>query len=178
MCIRQAILIFLALFLHTATGEEYGYFTRATTEDPWNKVVTLREGDRLVFLTSNSSDWGVQLTIPNGNAVFLDADSLGFALHTDEPAELIEKRTIVGPCDVSAASTSARYISYKIVRASDGSIQPTNVISLPANHEGDMQIIVETSTNLTEWPVVYTFSHNSTNQASRFFRTRITQGSD
>jgi len=37
------------------------------------------------------------------------------------------------------------------VRAASAAIQPNNVISLPVDPNGDVQVIVETSTDLLIW---------------------------
>jgi len=89
---------------------------------------------------------------------------------------LAEKRTIVGPCVITADGKSVTYIAYKIVRASDDSINPSNVILLPADVDGDMQLVFESSDDLLTWDQVYSFTHNSTSQTSHFFRTRLIQG--
>jgi hypothetical protein len=165
----------------SAVADEYGYFIRDIV-DPWeDSPVSLHTGDRMVILASDGSgsSWGVELTFPNGMVKQLSGEThLGIS-HGSQYNEsgLAESRTIVGPCDVIPIRATATYISYKIIRASDNSIKPTNVISLPADVDGDMQLVFESSDDLLEWTQVYSFTHNSTNQASRFFRTRLIQGS-
>lgn len=157
-------------------ADEYGYFSRIEFEY-FSKVVTLKEGDRMTFLAVNdpSDRWNAILDLPDGNQITLDSISDLFVAN-DSGAET---RTICGPCSVSidkSASVGCRYIAYKIVRASDNSIKPSNVIVLPADVDGDMQLVFESSDDLLAWDQVYSFTHNSTNQTSKFFRTRLIQG--
>ena len=88
-----------------------------------------------------------------------------------------EHRTLVGPATITPDAGGGFYIAYKIVRASDNSITPANVIVLPADPSGDMQLVFESSDDLLTWTQQFSFTHNSTNQASKFFRTRLIQGS-
>ena len=159
-------------------ADEYGYFSR-TTEGDFSKVVTLREGDRMTFLADDSSQsgtWDAVLDLPDGNQITLNSS---VDLRIGESDCVAEVKTICGPCSVSidkGTSTISRYISYRIVRASDDSINPSNVIVLPADVDGDMQLVFESSNDLLTWDQVYSFTHNSTNQTSKFFRTRLIQG--
>ena len=158
-------------------GEEYGYFSRRTTSDDFSKIVSLAAGDRMVILAHNgvndlSGVWNLRLALPSGYTCTLS--SLKFETANDAGG-LTEKRTIVGPCNVTVDGNSVTYIAYKIIRASDNSIKPSNVIVLPADVDGDMQLVFESSDDLLTWNQVYSFTHNSTNQASRFFRTRLIQ---
>ena len=160
-------------------ADEYGYFLRSATdatEFPQDPVV-LRAGDRLQMLSSDRGSWGLNVTFPNGQTVLFDNDFMGCPDMTATEGDILERRTIVDPCEVKPAlAGSALYISYRIIRASDGSINPSNVIVLPADVDGDMQLVFESSNDLLTWDQVYSFSHNSTNQTSKFFRTRLIQG--
>lgn len=144
----------------SAVADEYGCFYRPSGDlgTPWNKVVTLFDGD-VMFIMGAEDAFRLDVTFPDGN---MDSRSLG---------------EVVGPCDVVPTDWNyVTYITYKIVRASDNSINPSNVISLPTDTNGDMQLVFESSDDLLTWDQVYSFTHNSTNQTSRFFRTRLIQG--
>lgn len=167
-----AIMI-LFTFLYSLAGEEFGYFNRADSTDPWDKVVSLKEGDVMVFLSCDSTSWAMNLTMPGGYSLTLSAESqLGFYAGYFN-TELMERRTIVGPCDV-APLNGGRYIAYKIIRAFNQSVQPNNVITLPTDLNGNMQVIMETSDDLLSWEQVYSFTQH-TNQNTRYFRTRLVQ---
>ena len=161
----------------SVVADEYGYFSR-TTEGDFSKVVTLREGDTLTILSIDgvygNIPWYLVLTLPDGNQIKLDSTyDLNFG------GSIEQRRIICGPCSVSIDkyNSSCLYIAYKIVRASDNSIKPSNVIVLPADVDGDMQLVFESSDDLLTWDQGYSFTHNSTNQTSKFFRTRLIHGS-
>lgn len=161
----------------SASADEFGYFTRSDASLPWQGSVSLHSGDRLVFLSADSQSWHIQLSMPGGYTVSLSAaDDLGFSNTSGASAGSEESRTIVGPCTVEVLTGGSRYISYKVIHASDNSITPANVISLPADVNSDMQLVFESSDDLLQWSQVYSFSHSSTNGSSKFFRTRLIQG--
>lgn len=161
-------------------ADEYGYFLRdstVATEFPQD-AVSLRAGDRLHVLSSDNLSWVLNVTFPSGQVVGFNSAYLGFANSVGSNGYISERAIIVGPCEVKPAlAGSEYYIAYRIVRASDNSISPSNVISLPADVDGDMQLVFESSDDLLTWNQVYSFTHNSTNQTSKFFRTRLIQGS-
>jgi len=162
-------LIFTAVFIaYSALADEYGYFY-ATTNSPAASV-TLHAGDRLVLLANRGSATGggavLVITLPDGHSISFDPTISGsrqissdgvhdrYFASGDE-----ESRTVCGPCTVTVeASYSGVYAAYRIVRAATAAIQPNNVISLPADPNGDMQVIVETSTDLLTWDQVYSFA--------------------
>ena len=178
---KMIILVVLACALSTI-ADENGYFSRANISSSWMPgQVTLNDGDTMTFLYADSRSAEILLRDRNEvtHRIYLSA----LVMEVESPnkdygfAWPVEHRTLVGPAIVSLETGgSAKYIAYKIVRASDNSINPVNVIVLPSDVNGDMQLIFESSNDLLTWDQVYSFTHNSTNQSSKFFRTRLIQG--
>lgn len=164
----------------SVSGEEYGYFSKTggATEWPAPNTVTLHDGDRMVVLHSQRTNTDLKMTDRHGVIHNIDMELLCVYISTvGVSSQSLEQRTLVGPATITpAAYSGSAYISYKIIRASDNSIKPTNVISLPADPDGDMQLVFESSDDLLTWYQEFSFTHNSTNQSSRFFRTRLIQG--
>lgn len=80
--------------------------------------------------------------------------------------------TIAGPCKIQLGSAD-RYCSYKITRH-EVSASPMNIIALPEDNNGDVELLIETSTDLMSWTPVYSGSAGTSNNAA-FFRTRLIQ---
>ena len=186
--VSKLIIGLVALSAMTGVADEYGYFSRAdTSSSDWlPSTINLSEGDRLILLNSNyQSDYGhaVTLLIDYG-AGYVATETISIRYYrTDSYGRIMEYspesfRTFIGPCTVVPASlsTNARVVRYKIIRASDNSISPSNVISLPADVNGDMQLVFESSDDLLTWTQEFSFTHNSTNSGGKFFRTRLIQG--
>lgn len=178
--ISTSIILGLATLLALPTvAEEYGYFYRAGTgTNTWNQSVSLHSGDSMTILAVDDTYLHLNLTMPDSVTISLHLTDLGILRGGgySQPPGTKEDRTIVGPCTVvPQIGGNSLYVAYKIKRAVDNSISPSNVISLPADVNGDMQLVFESSDDLLNWSQVYSFTHNSTNQSSKFFRTRLIQ---
>lgn len=156
----------LMMIAGLASAQEYGYFCEHSGA---TNAITLRAGDTLEVLAHNGKinlnyDWELGLTMPNGYKTTLSSGEQELG------------RIVCGPCDVSVSFwRNVTYISYKVTRAVDNAVSPANVIVLPADPDGDMQLMFESSDDLLTWNQEFSFTHNSTNQSSKFFRTRLIQ---
>ena len=178
----KKIVLALVMVAGFVSADEYGYFSRINDDysTEWQPVgVTLHAGDTFTLLSFMGYP-EISIDIGDGSPKTLNISSM--VLKIDSPnanygfAFPAEQRTIVGPGVVSVTGISGgTYVAYKIVRATDNSISPANVISLPADVNGDMQLVFESSNDLLNWTQVYSFTHNSSSQSSKFFRTRLIQ---
>jgi hypothetical protein len=180
---KQITLLVLISAVSTFGLDEFGYFSRTSGSASWNQnSVVLESGDAFTILSFDSSNFTILLDVGDGSPKHLDSAILVGRDHlatTDSaygfsyPAE---QRTIVGPATISINSTDQSYptcyIAYKISRA-ETSVSPANIISLPADSNGNIELIFESSTDLQTWESVYSFTYNSANQSHKFFRTRL-----
>ena len=162
---------------------EYGYFYRSNHTSSFTpENITLNAGDKFVMLRdSGEKNWTSYFDVSHdGNTYGINLSDKRYDSGHGYMYEPENMRTIAGPRTLTPRNTenNALRIDYKIVRAHDTSLQPSNVISLPADFNGDMEVIVETTTDLLNWSQVYSFTHNSTSQGSRFFRTRVIQSGE
>lgn len=188
----------VALSALTVVADEYGNFIRTdTSSSDWvPSSVALNQGDQLVILNCNGSVTS-QSSGSNPYTYYratIECDYSGSISYTwvitteaanystyynyyDREYSPENERTIVGACTCTPSTSSGNgtVIAYKIIRASDNSISPSNVISLPADVNGDMQLIFESSDDLLTWTQEFSFTHNSGGQSSKFFRTRLIQ---
>lgn len=168
----KRILLALVMICGSAIAEtEYGYFIRSDANSEWNpSSVTINTGDRFKFLMTkrlNSSSTNTSIGsgyISNGNVSF--EFIIGF-------------ETFVGPLTITPKNTSSvLYATYQIIRSSEtessASLAPLNIISLPADNNGDLDLLIETSTDLQSWTPIYSDSIGATGAAS-FIRTRLIQ---
>lgn len=178
---KKLVLFVVLVASLSAVADEYGYFSRASSASNWiPEQVTLQEGDvfEILFTTHSMYDI-ILLTDRHGTTHAFDYEEL--VAKFDSRGMLAYPaghKQFVGPATISPnpAAEGMRYLSYKIVRAVDSSISPANVISLPADPGGDMQLVFESSDDLLNWTQEFSFTHNSGGQSAKFFRTRLVQG--
>lgn len=178
-------LIAIILSISTvATAAEFGYLY-CQGSNTVSKSIILHPGDTFTPLASKAlayysdNDVLIKTTLSDGTVLNIKTSTSSYGSDIN--------RTICGPCTVAITRMRDRldlpeyhpgdfaYCSYRIDRAANTALSPANVISLPADANGNMQVIVETSTDLLEWQQVYSFTHNNAEGTGRFFRTRIIQ---
>lgn len=177
---KNLIIALALIFATTTVADEYGYMYAKINET--SADVQLMAGDKMVVLStsmeSGNEEVSVSIRLPDGELFiitpYIRYGNVSASSEEAKGSKPQEGRTIAGPCAVFIDGGPS-YAAYRIVRAAHNSIQPSNVISLPADINGDMQVIVETSINLLDWDQVYSFTHDSTDSSSRFFRTRVIQ---
>ncbi len=64
------------------------------------------------------------------------------------------------------------YAIYMIKNTTDVNLKPMNIISLPEDNNGDMNLVIESSADLQTWTPVYSGSAGTSGTAA-FFRTRL-----
>lgn len=179
----KRLLVVMVMVSGFVFAEEYGYFSRLTPNDLWTpQSVTIDEGDAMVIINSDyqqdqTNKWvRVDIVYSNGNT---DGVNMRFF---DAMREYNDSyRTICGPVDVrgrfqpNSSNFDATTINYKIIRASSSSsssAEPINIVSLPADNNGDVDLLIETSPDLQAWTPIYSDSIGATGTAT-FIRTRL-----
>lgn len=156
------VLLVLASAL-TSVADEQGILTGTNT-------LTLVEGESLIVL-------GI-IGIPNfnffGPLIDLEFPPYGVTNYQhgvggDSP---VVQRTILGPCKVKPGHSDYRFW-YRITTA-DVFASPMNVVSLPGDNNGDVDLVIESSPDLETWTPVYSGSAG-TSGTEAFFRTRLIQ---
>ena len=165
-----SVIIGLACAL-SAVADEYGYLKGTNT-------VTLAEGEQLIILSmirgSVNSSWTGKIVIefpPEWIDPELGGNNI-YSVEIGRDSDLAH-RTFIGPCEIRAATTDRDIFAYK--KTSTGVFtNPMNVVMLPADNNGDVDLLVETSADLETWTPVYSGSVGTSNSAS-FIRTRLIQ---
>ncbi len=178
------VLVMVSGFVYAETVE-YGYFLRNSTTQPWTKSVTLNEGDGIIFLNGyksnpanpSSDDCALILTMssPQNNNISI-SKNYRFTL-MDNELRRDNQRIFSGPCSITPNEhQDLLHINYKIIRASESSssssAEPINIVSLPADNNGDVDLLIETSPDLQTWTPIYSDSIGATGTAT-FIRTRL-----
>ncbi len=160
----------------SAIAVEYGCFQRADSTESWSHTVNLAEGDVFIYLNAYRGTNGEnqQETFFNyTNSLTAFTIKLDTVEYTHSNHECM--RTICGPCTLTPSDSRNQtvIVNYKIIRASEAtSPTPLNIISLPADNNGDLDLLIETSTDLQSWTPIYSDSIGATGTAS-FIRTRL-----
>ena len=154
------------LLLPEANGKAYT-LTRASGSSDWSSSTTVDVKSGELFQLSRIYGY-LNGSFQSYNAAF-DITIEGVTYNTFRN----NLSAIYGPCIVSFenTSTSARYIEYQIT-VPEIETSPMNIISLPEDNNGDVELLVESSTDLQSWTPVYSGSAGTSNNAA-FFRTRL-----
>ena len=76
---------------------------------------------------------------------------------------------------ISANVDYVHYVAYKITRPDTiVAVSPMNIVALPGDNNGDVELLVEASTDLMSWTPIYSGSAGTSNNAA-FIRTRLIQ---
>ncbi|VGO11825.1 hypothetical protein PDESU_00372 [Pontiella desulfatans] len=152
-------IVLLLFFTISAKATDQGYLSGTNT-------VTLAEGDSLVVLGNLKYDnISIKVVLPPYDTPFQETFSITIYNSTD-----IAGRTFPGPCKIMPSSNYHNF-GYKITRAGVTTC-PMNVITLPPENNGDVQLLIESSTDLETWTPVYSGSAGTAG-SSAFFRTRL-----
>ncbi len=150
----------------SAIAGEQGYLTGTNT-------VELAEGENLIamwFSNENYSDGpddiSLEIQLPPYDQEEPEIHTIMIRLDTDTAG-----RTIFGPCRIRVKKTPW-VLAYK--KTSQEVFPPVNIIMIPIDYEGDVDLMVETSPDLETWTPLYSGSAGTSNSAA-FYRTRLIQ---
>ena len=174
----KRILLALVMICGSAIAVEYGNW-QIGPNGSWSVPdISLNAGDRVVFLNGVGRP-DVEITYTNSLGVSYGSFTMPLITTFSSSGNYFfneEARTLWGPSTISFYSANAGLISasYKIIRASESeaSANPINIISLPADNNGDVDLLIETSPDLQTWTPIYSDSIGATGTAS-FIRTRL-----
>ena len=156
--------ILFLFFSACLSAVEYSYLTPADT-------ISLNDGDVLEVLGGDHEQDGddLTLTLPDGTVVHIGRFYLGLRAGGNSTMGM-GNRTFVGPCTIT---TNIKYVSYKLTRASElaQSSTPVNTVVIPTDANGNVEIILESSTDLVNWTAASPGEYSSATQ-NRFFRVR------
>ncbi|MFL2860192.1 MAG: hypothetical protein ACJZ85_01475 [Pontiellaceae bacterium] len=162
----KRILFALVMMCGSAIAVEYGniWVTPSNSTPP---SITLNEGDAYIAVGNEQQRFYVSKPNISNEQIRL----LSMSSNDRESA-----RTFYGPVVLTPSSAISSFWSYKIIRTSEtessASPTPLNIISLPADNNGDLDLLIETSTDLQSWTPIYSDSIGATGTAS-FIRTRL-----
>lgn len=172
---KLMMLVCVGLVAGAVAEVEYGSLMGA------GQSVTIEAGETFTVMANNfnTADPGydIRVLFPPDSSTFVDVDFyVNSQIGTYNPytrnATTPEYGVIAGPCHIQLSS-SDRYCSYKITRH-EITASPMNIVSLPSDNNGDVELLVETSMDLITWTPVYSGSAGTSNNAA-FFRTRLIQ---
>jgi hypothetical protein len=149
--------MFIGLTTATFADVEYGFMKALDS-------ATLLEGEVLTVLSvikPSSAGPLVRLKFPPYDESY---ETLSIT-----STSTTEQRIIPGPCRVSSYGNG--HFAYKITRH-EVTANPMNIVALPADNNGDVELLIETSMDLITWTPVYSGSAGTSNSAA-FFRTRL-----
>ena len=156
--------ILFLLFSACLSAVEYSYFTPTDT-------ISLNDGDVLEVLGGDPEQDGdfLTLTLPDGTVLPISRFYLGLRAGAYSSMGM-GNRTFVGPCTIT---TNIKYVSYKLTRASElaQSSTPVNTVVIPTDANGNVEIILESSTDLVNWTAASPGEYSAATQ-NRFFRVR------
>jgi hypothetical protein len=184
----KRLLLVLVMISLSSFAVEYGTFYRDTHNNDWNaEPIVLNDGDRFIvenILTrqNDTPSSNYNLTYYVALDILFNESSKRVNFRTFDSVNYTQYdenlRTLLGPASVTPHSDNGRifYIAYKIIRASESSssssAEPINIVSLPADNNGDVDLLIETSPDLQTWTPIYSDSIGATGTAT-FIRTRL-----
>lgn len=132
----------------------------------------------------------ISVSVPEGNIIefgsplgswsgsgYVNLDFGGGASKSSANLDLVAPTArYVGPVILSAGLTGSGFISipYRITNSTSASVVPSNAVVIPTNAAGNVEIILESSTDLVNWISATPGTYSSSTQ-SRFFRVRAIQ---
>ena len=181
----KRILLALVMMCGSAIAAEYKMLTITNGQNSITGSISVEAGDVFVYVNAYTPAGGhledISMNYSNGEITqelaFSKVRIIGAANSTDVSAFATPDhfRSVVGPCTLSVVEgQSIAIFHYKIIRASESesSANPINIISLPADNNGDVDLLIETSADLQSWTPIYSDSIGATGTAS-FIRTRL-----
>lgn len=161
---KMIIAVFLSLAASVPAGEQDYLRGTNTIELVKGESLTVlgfyREGECVYITSINLRLVFPPYNTPNPNCV---------AFRVSESSDLAS-RTILGPCIISKESPAETFAYKK--SAGDVFTSPMNVVMVPAGYDSDVDLMVESSTDLENWTPIYSGNTGTTN-SSAFFRTRL-----
>ena len=166
----KRILLALVMICGSAIAVEYGNFW-ITPSNSIPSSITLNDGDCYICLGQRSHP--LIVSHPSSGSSFTNWYTTDHR-NPDQKYHIITGPAIISP-DISV-EYDVLLLPFKIIRASEtessASPTPLNIISLPADNNGDLDLLIETSTDLQSWTPIYSDSIGTTGTAS-FIRTRL-----
>lgn len=169
---KLIMLLCAGLVAGAVTEEEYGRFYRASYNDEWSpsSQIILNAGERLGFSKAYYMSGGY-LQSSLGVSVAFD---ITFDTGQTYPSTTYYMSGFTGPCTIDLKNdSSCLRLEYTITRH-EVTASPMNIVALPGDNNGDVELLVEASTDLMSWTPVYSGSAGTANNAA-FIRTRLIQ---
>ena len=168
----RLIIILLLTVSFSLSAVEYGYLT---TSDGVDSTMTLNDGELFEiieitgtqYLNSYSANYNLRGLVPGTDTTLLNS-----AFDFNGPPSI---SLFYGPLELSleAPGTTNITVLYKLTRATEPvqNITPLNTVVIPTDANGNVQIILESSTDLVNWTAASPGEYNAATQ-NRFFRVR------
>jgi hypothetical protein len=134
--------------------------------------VTVPAGHLIEFgsIRANTNGAGSSQTIDFGNGAIVTI--------TNATGPIEEGRRYAGPVTItqSVSGGTSNFVAntYRITNTTSVSAIPSNAVVIPSNASGDVQIVLESSSDLITWTAALPGTYNSSTQ-NRFFRVRAIQ---
>ena len=163
------ICLFIALTTTTMAELEYGSLIGST------QSITIASGETFTLLANNfneryPSSTDIKVYSPPSNETYVSLQLYKYSSYHLKNAVNPNFGIIAGPCKIQLSGADG-YCSYKITRH-EVTASPMNIIALPSDNNGDVDVLVEASTDLITWTPIYSGSAGTSNNAA-FFRTRL-----
>jgi hypothetical protein len=191
---------FFAAFRYPFPVGRPAHNTKPNNSMNMKSIITILVAIFLVCRVANGQEWQIAIARPNAPvSIVVPAKSIiefgsyrggnlannsqtldfgGGASVTSAAGLVDETRRYVGPVTytqtASGGATAFVAIGYRITNSTAVSSTPSNAVVIPSNATGDVQIILESSTDLVTWTAASPGSYNSSTQ-NRFFRVRASQ---
>lgn len=173
------ILLSVSVLCNSLSAVEYGRLTTTGSETVSDSVV-LNEGDVFEIIHWGGSSGVLNHIIDETTGAFFsyNYEDLSLDLVNIPGANIQSERIIVGPGRIFLVHPLVNdngnyYCGYKLTRRSEIDNKSTTILSIPSESvsSGSMSLIVEGSSDLGSWDVLYTSQLSGSTQA--FFRTTI-----
>jgi hypothetical protein len=171
LSLLAASLIFFCALQRAEGAETVTLITQATQAGvkAYSSTVTLNAGDSAQIVYTNPSSFGV---------AEITKDAMTFSVGMMLSATMVQP-TIAGPATIRAEAdpnivslNTPVVVTLVITRANVPPSQtPQNTVVIPENATGNVQIILESSTDMITWTAATPGSYGSSTQR-RFFRIR------
>jgi len=156
------------IFSHTAAGQEWN-LALARPSSPISIVVPAKHIIEFASIRVSGNQNGLSATLDFGNGAIVTSTAGAFPQPNDR---------FVGPLtitiSISGMAEAFYSVPYRITNSTAVSATPSNAVVIPTNATGNVQIILESSTDMVTWTAASpgTYSPAASN---RFFRVRAVQ---
>ena len=168
----RLIIILLLTVSFSLSAVEYGYLT---TSDGVDSTLILNDGELFEIIEINGTQFfGSSNAYYNliGRDPVTDTTLLNSAFDFNGPPTI---SLFYGPLELTLQASGNNNITvlYKLTRVTEPvqNITPLNTVVIPTDANGNVQIILESSTDLVNWTAASPGEYNAATQ-NRFFRVR------